>query len=233
MRKKIHVFVAIVCVLICMAASSVVVSAAPCVYANKLSLLYYPKEKSFNNYDEICFLFCTKNTSVKNLKSSNAKIATAKWSKKSPEMVAFRTKGAGKVVVSGDLYEGKKLVKRFKIKLTVHKYVNPLKSFKINGKENVKRFNKKDLIYHEAKVKNGEKVKVSVKPKAGWKIEGISYERIWTDKSTPVKNGRTITIENGPKNRDTYLEVTLYNKTKKLYTYVSYFFTDIDRSAAN
>ena len=86
------------------------------------------------------------------------------------EIIFLKAKKQGTATVTCKYkYKGK--VKTEKIKITVYKYVNPVKSIKIDGKEIKNLFNNKDNIKY--KYKNSKKAKVSITMKKGWKISSI------------------------------------------------------------
>ena len=95
----------------------------------------------------------------------------------------------GTVVLTAKGKSGKQYITN----LTINKYVNPVKKFKIGSKNLASQFKKSSYGY--AKIKKTQKQKISIKTKKGWKVSSITYEDSRLKKPKKVKNNKSITIK--------------------------------------
>lgn len=102
---------------------------------------------------------------------SNKKIATIE--KRGTDTVSIKPKKTGKATVKVTVKYGS-MTKTFTSKLTVYKYTNPLKSYKLAGKEIKAKFNKTNITGSYTFKKN-QIVTFKVTPKSGWKQGSFSY----------------------------------------------------------
>jgi len=154
---------------------------------------------------------------VKNLKTSNKKVVTVDWSKENAGNLEFIARGVGKATVSGAFYKGKKKISSFKIKVTVHKYVSPVKTFKIGKKDYASLFKKDGSPTR--KLKGKVSGKLQIKAKKGWKIEYINGN-IDGKYHESIKNGKKLTI----KKEFSDVGVGFYNQKLDRSEYVSLVF---------
>ena len=87
----------------------------------------------------------------------------------------------GTVVLTAKGKSGKQYITN----LTINKYVNPVKKFKIGSKNLASQFRKSGDGY--AKIKKTQKQKISIKTKKGWKVSSITYEDSRLKKPKKVK----------------------------------------------
>lgn len=152
---------------------------------------------------------------ITNLKSSNPSVATVSKEKMSGSenaSIVVLAKKAGKTVVSFTVKYGTGLKKSKKLKLnvTVKKYTNPCKSFKIGTKEYASYF--KSTTFGFAKG-SGKTLKVSVKARSGWKLDHL-YVRSSRGETKDIKN-------NSKLNTKTYPSVYAQFVNKKTGDYLS------------
>ena len=102
---------------------------------------------------------------------SNKKIATIE--KRGNDSVSIRPVKAGNATVKVTVKYGS-TTKTLTSRLTVYKYTNPLKSYKIAGKEIKTKFNKTSMIRSYTFKKN-QTVTCKVTPKSGWTVGSFSY----------------------------------------------------------
>ncbi|MFR2368125.1 MAG: hypothetical protein ACLS8T_10595, partial [Anaerobutyricum sp.] len=88
----------------------------------------------------------------------------------------------GTVVLTAKGKSGKQYITN----LTINKYVNPVKKFKIGSKNLASQFKKSGDGY--AKIKKTQKQKISIKTKKGWKVSSITYDDSRLKKPKKVKN---------------------------------------------
>ena len=211
MKRKLHVAIVVSTLILCMFLTSIGVAAKPSVYNNgkiDSEFFCYPK-KANNNVDYFIFEKMTSNSRVKNLKSSNSKIATAKWSSSLPQAINITVKKKGTAKITGTLYEGSKKIKNFSINLKVYKYQNPVKSIEINGKNYASKF--KNDSFYSLKMPSSKKAKIKITPKSGWKLKGIWHSYMSSDSSTSpkqYKNGKTIKLKGSSAN---FIDSSLMN----------------------
>ena len=135
--------------------------------------------------------------SVKNVKSSDKKVAMAKFK---GNYLTVTPKGAGTATISFK-YKGKTR----KAKLVIYERENPVSSFMVGSRECADFFDDDSLM--NANVTG----KVTITPAAGWKIKSIQTQKNWKAKAKKAKNGFAL-------KKGMSVSVTLYNKSKKLYS---------------
>ena len=120
-------------------------------------------------------------------KSSVVEAAVNKYSDKYYIQLGTKKKGTSNITIKVQK-AGK--VKTYKTKVTVQKYSNPAKTFKVGSKNYAGGF-KKLLQYHNVKFPAG-KAKVSVKANSGWKINNITVSSYGASNySKVIKNNST------------------------------------------
>lgn len=158
----------------------------------------------------------TKNAKTVTVKSSKASVADAFMS---GSTVMFDAKKAGKatLTITVTAKNGKK--KTYKCKVVIYNYTNPVKSFKVGNTQFASKFKRPNVgeLYTGAK-----KAKVTVTPKAGWKLKKIEHVMIsfsdgMKESTKKVKNKSTISINGGYEIEE--IVCTFYNPSKKLYEY--------------
>ena len=128
------------------------------------------------------------------LNASGGKITKIKYSNPSvlevslinKKYLAFKLKSAGSTKVSF-MYKGKRLT----TKVTVKKWVNPCKEFKIGNKDYAKVFNKSERYYLNRQNKTIN-AKVKITPKKGWKLVKIVAQSADEIKEHKVKNNSKV-----------------------------------------
>lgn len=137
------------------------------------SEMLFPKEIKIHTGNDGSYLYSVynmpSNGKIQNVKISDSKIATVAAR---PDGIEVKAKKAGAATVKFTVKYGTKK-KNFTAKLTVYKYSNPVKSFKLGGKEIKASYNKGTSYY--LTLKKAQKVKFNVKAKAGWKITSFTY----------------------------------------------------------
>lgn len=167
----------------------------------------------------------TLNTEVKNLKSSNKKVAVPSWSNETykdrgdiNDYITVDCLKKGKTVITGDFYESGKYVRSFKATVRVYKYKNPAKSFKVGKTNFTKKFNAKPIKDKQAGPH--KTMKVNIKAKRGWKLKSITFDNYAGGKPKKIKNGKKIkTGDFGGA-----LVAKFYNKKEKRYEDLSLYF---------
>ena len=158
---------------------------------------------------------------VRNLKSSNKKIAVPRWAYEDIDPNSFSKevdvfcKKTGTAKISGSVYKDGKKLSSFSFKVKIYKYASPVKSFKI-GKNNLAKKIKKEPAV-AMKVTGSKKFKISVKANTGWKLKSLKLEKYTMEGkiiSKKIKNGKTVKI-NG--NDNTSIVAKLYNKKQGRY----------------
>lgn len=123
----------------------------------------------------------------------------------------FDPKKAGKTTVSFK-YQGK----TYKTKITVKKYINPVKSITI-GNKIISGSSKKSIYRLKSSDFANKKVKINISSKKGWKVNGIEY------KGKRYKNGAKISIKKTGKN-DYSNFITIWMASPKEVEVISIFF---------
>lgn len=118
---------------------------------------------------------------VKNLKSSNKKVVKAYTYDKYTDLVPVKP---GKSTITFT-YKGKK----FKAKVTVKKYTNPVKSIIFGSKVYKGQFKSKAFAEMKLKAAKGKTIKVT--PQKGWKVYSITafYDSKGVSRQKTIKNG--------------------------------------------
>ena len=172
----------------------------PAMAAVNLDKIAYPESRTVWSCDEgigddeDLYLYGSnkpKGAKIINLKSSNPKIVKAKVQDKVD--IYFTRKKAGTTTLSYDLVwneeDGTQSTKHFTTKVTLWKYQNPCKTFSFNGKNFAPKFKKHPFFW---KRKLGTKVKISVKPKKGWKLVRLGYYG-----GKKIKNNSVVKLKKG------------------------------------
>ena len=150
---------------------------------------------------------------VKNAKkitvSSSKKNIVDAWMTTDNKDVVLSANKVGKAVVTVKVNYKNGKTSSYPINVTVYKYTNPVKKFKIGNKSF--SFKKKwswqwtpDSGYYDDVIK----AKLSITPNSGWKLR-----KIYTHGGKAVKNNSTVKIDG---KKYTYYLAVLYNSKKKL-----------------
>lgn len=186
------------------------VEAKPQISANDIDINDLGLSGGGRYFVQIDIIKATNKTSIKKLKSSNGKILDATW-KKDEKIILSRVFKIGKATITGVLYEGKKKVKKFTIHVTVHKYKNPVRIFKLGNINYASKYNKSDTVIDNRKFLKKKKLKVYIKPKKGWKLQCIYLaNRKNHIQIRRLSNGSTFT-----RKKAAYMGVILYNRKSK------------------
>ena len=140
--------------------------------------------------------------------SSNKKIVEAKVTTDNKAVGLFANK-VGKAVVTVKVKNKSGKTSSYPINVTVYKYTNPVKKFKLGSKS----FSFKKKCSVEWTPDGGLyddviKAKLSITPNAGWKLQ-----KIYTSGDKVVKNNTTVKIDG---KKFTYFLAVFYNAEKKL-----------------
>lgn len=183
-------------------------AASGSVYVNPYSatVVTYKPGSAVNRYSSVISIMgCSKAKEIKNLKSSNKDIKVAP--RNGYIHVEFGKKAAKSTITC--TVKGVKL----KTTLTVKKYSNPCKTFKIGKTNLTSKFNQVDVLKTNKAYKNQ---KLDIKLKNGWKISSVhvtsgtgSYKNYKVDKSSFSKK---ITLSNNYG----FLYVYCYNEKTKV-----------------
>lgn len=108
-----------------------------------------------------------------------------------PKFFQFYTlNGPGQTVIN---FTGKS-GKVYTMNLTVVKYSNPVKKFKIGSKNLASKFKKSNTGWYS--IKKTQKQKISIKPQKGWEIVDIDYSDYNLKKPVKkIKNNKRITLK--------------------------------------
>lgn len=156
-----------------------------------------------------------KSDKVQNLKSSNpAVLAVKKVRIENEYNIQVNAKKTGTSTISFSVKRKNGKVYRFKSKVSVYKYANPLSKCTL-GKTAYKKSFDKDRM---ATVLPGKakKEKINVAVKKGYKLTGLYYCEYGTGKQKKIKNGAAIKLDDMH-----YLRVE-YKNTSKKYSYELY-----------
>lgn len=142
----------------------------------------YPSDYSYNMYwlqssNPDTYVMPTK------VKVSNKKVCTAE---KGEGAIFLYFNKQGKTTLS---YKWKG--KSHKVTIVFHAWKNPVKSFKVGGKQYAGKFKKQDSVHIGKKTISG---KVSIKAAKGWKFKSIEIYRWGKDglQSAKMKNNKTL-----------------------------------------
>ncbi len=218
MKKRVgNMILTLLAVMCLMIFGSISVQAAGAGIPKKLTL--YLMDPSVYRFIDLDDLDNVKRGSVKNVRSSNTKVAVASVTPSKPAGVPYYVlilpRKKGKATVSFTyVYKGKKC--KAKIAVTVREYSNPFSLMKIGSNNNTSLFNKTGKVY-EYPEQSG---KLVVKTKKGWMLKKIFYIYDSNEKSERVqkmiKNGSKINLTQGYA-----LNIILKNKkTKELMTII-------------
>ncbi len=173
------------------------VQAAPKVPKSKIFYLY-PKGDPMNS--SIFFLSISgalNSKDVKNIKSSNPKIIPNDMKVGSDGLLRFHAKKAGRATISFKI-KGK----AYKTKITLKKYVNPVKYISITGVKNKGKTNLANLSDKKMRIDlKTSKPRVAptakISAKKGWKIKSINnYLGLVRSYKKPVSNS-TLKVPKG------------------------------------
>ena len=115
--------------------------------------------------------------------------------------------------------------KVYTMNLTVVKYKNPVKKFKIGSKNVASQFKKKNFGWHS--IKRTQKQKISIKAKKGWKIVEMDYSDYNLNKPVKkIKNNKYVTLKYYSSSRNdmsasTIIHVKLKNKVTGAFSIIS------------
>lgn len=167
---------------------------------------YYKQPDSCDASMDNYYMYRIPSGKVTNIKNSNTKVVEVYEAQfeGSNNRLVFDVKKAGVAKTVSYKYKGKK----YKIRVKVVEYTNPLKKLTFgskNAKNMAKRFNTSARTELKTKVFAGKTIKV--KPKTGWSVVSIdcTYSTNSSYKTKTIKNGGTI-----PK-KAYYLRITVKN----------------------
>lgn len=210
--KKIYKLVAVLMMsglilgLACM--GGVKVQAASPKVNNNLNLYLY---KDQPEYSKIVYIENpVANGKITKLKNSNSKVVTVK-AMNPYGILQMQPKKVGTSQITFR-YAGKTFVQ----KVTVDKYANPCKSFKIGKTNYTKNFNKSRHFNHNGRKKDIRE-KISIVPNKGWKLGKIEVVTM-SEGRKKVKNNSKIkmTIKETGTGVDVYFKNTKTKRTQKL-----------------
>ena len=139
---------------------------------------------------------------VISVKSSKKKVISAM--KGTPALLWVKKTGKTKLTIKMKK-NGK--VRKYKCKVKVVKYKNPIKSLTIGSQNHAGAFARNNLVTHRVSPQNSV-LKISGNP--GWQVIGIQYYDPVADKGVKVSNGGKINIRQGDQDRGD-LTITLRN----------------------
>lgn len=180
------------------------------VYINPYSdrvVNYVPKSNYVSYSAVISIVGCSKKSEIKNLKSSNKDI---KVRAEEGYIVAEYGNKAGKATITCT-------VKNVKLKttLTVLKYTNPLKEFKLGKNNYTSKYNNSYVFNINKAVKNQN---LSIKAKSGWKIVSVYVSEGNGKGVSSYKELSKFSTKISLKEKySSYVYVKLYNKKSDLY----------------
>lgn len=190
-------------------------AASKSVYINPFSdtvVTYKPGDGISSNWSVISIVGCTKKSEIKNLKSSNKNM---KAEKRDGYVVVYYGDKAQKTTITCTV-KGVKL----KTTLTVKKYVNPAKSFKI-GKINLTSQFKTTNIAKKAG-KDYKNQTLSVQLKSGWKIGYVTVRNNGQSKQYNNVNSSKFSKKITLKGTDSYVIVQCINAKTKVTEYLHF-----------
>lgn len=197
------------------------VQAAPKVPKSKIFYLYPKGDIRHSNTLDLHISGVSDPKDVTNIKSSNPKIIPNDITMSPDDRLLFHAKKAGKATISFKI-KGK----AYKTKITLKKYVNPVKYISITGvknkgKTNLANLSDKTMIIDLKTSKSKGVPTAKISAKKGWKIDNISkYLGLVKKYKRPVASS-TFKV---PKGFDYLWEfnVTFINVKNKEYITISY-----------
>ncbi|MDE6233463.1 MAG: hypothetical protein K2M60_08995 [Lachnospiraceae bacterium] len=171
-------------------------------YDDNMVLTYKPGDTYTGYYTFINIDGCTSKSQIKNLKSSNK---IAKVEAQAGRIKVTFPKKAFKTTITCTV-KGKKL----KTTLTIKKYTNPLKTFKIDKSTFTSKFSNNDTYRQGKSFKNK---KMTLQAKSGWMIAAVYVYNGATYKEYKVygsKFSKKITL-------GTKVEVLCYNSKQNIF----------------
>lgn len=190
-------------------------AASKSVYINPFSdtvVTYKPGDGISSNWSVISIVGCNKKSEIKNLKSSNKNM---KAEKRDGYVVVYYGDKAQKTTITCTV-KGVKL----KTTLTVKKYANPAKSFKI-GKTNLTSQFKTTNIAQKAG-KDYKNQTLSVQLKSGWKIGYVTVRNNGKTKQYNNVNSSKFSKKITLKGTDSYVIVQCINAKTKVTEYLHF-----------
>ena len=166
-KKIVIVVMALVLVLPAFPAIDVEATSAKPKFPTKMTVIYYPKNKS-RNY--VLRTIGTNSSVISNVKSSNKKVLRGKGG----NMLGLDLRKAGKATVTFDALVSGKTYK-YKSVVNVVKYENPFKTLKIGSKNYASKFKNGEVNNWAESSKGTLKGKLNIVPKKNWKIQSINY----------------------------------------------------------
>lgn len=162
--------------------------------SGKQVVMYYPGDSDLNGMG-IRVGDWSYSGKVTKVHSNNKKVVSAKDESDEGNGsclgVTFNKPGKAKVAY---VWKGKKHVVTFVVK----KYQNPVKSFKVGGKEYASKFKKIPYYNDNKRAKKGwYKGIVSVKAAKNWKLKGIYLDSDSDEDTKKIKNGKKVVLGDG------------------------------------
>lgn len=217
-RNELPVFLIITAILTVTLFSSVKIQAAQePSFEKEISLLYY---KNHFSPGILYIQNCTPNGEILNLYNSAPDVVDVGATRyEGKRGITFAPKKIGKAKITF-LYEGK----NFTSTVTVRKWTNPCKTFKI-GNLNLMSYFKASGWYYDRNMKRNIRGKIMIQPKSGWKLMKIE------NNGKTVKNKSMISLKATKK--EAYLKVSLKNKKTKEVRVLLLFYSDQNGSSGN
>lgn len=190
-------------------------AASKSVYINPFSdtvVTYKPGDGISSNWSVISIVGCSKKSEIKNLRSSNKNM---KAEKRDGYVVVYYGDKAQKTTITCTV-KGVKL----KTTLTVKKYENPAKNFKI-GKTNLTSQFKTTNIAKKAG-KDYKNQTLSVQLKSGWKIGYVTVRNNGQSKQYNNVNSSKFSKKITLKGTDSYVIVQCINAKTKVTEYLHF-----------
>jgi len=179
------------------------------VYINPFSdtvVTYKPGDTTTKNWSVISIVGCSKKSEIKNLKSSNKNM---KAEKRDGYVVVYFGDKAQKTTITCTV-KGVKL----KTTLTVKKYSNPAKSFKIGKTNLTSKFKTTNIVKKGGKTYKNQNL--SVQLKSGWKINYVSVYNGGKTKQYSNVNSAKFSQKITLKGTDSYVLVQCVNEKTKI-----------------
>ncbi len=140
-------------------------ASSPYFIGEKHIAVYEKGGTEYSNWIVLSIMNCTKKSEIKSLKSSNKNV---KVEAKDGYVVATYPNKALSTTITCTVKK-----KKLSTKLTVKKYQNPVKTFKIGSKNNASLF-KYNSYYYEGKTCKNQKFTVAAN--SGWKIMSVNID---------------------------------------------------------